>query len=308
GAAVGAEEQAERALDREPHRPDGVSQLLGGTVILEPPDRALRLVERLEDARGIDHRSAFDAQEPGTRAGPDERLRLVTRDSDPAARVLPLRLPTHELCNGLAGQAARVAELADDVQPGARVHLAVRRTHAMQAGPRIRLAGAREELELRGLDRAVLDFAEQLVERVRLDLELLEPRLPGHELGVAGFDAAKRPLQLDEPPERDRVPVLGRRHVLEGLARPLPVPAVVEQMAEVDARLVVVRIDLERAPQVAAGAGIIPEAVQRVAERGDGLGAVRPERGGLQEDLAGLLEEPLAVQRPAHREGPGGPP
>src|SRR5690606_6959564 len=151
----------------------------GGTVILEPPDRALRLVERLEDARGIDHRSAFDAQEPGTRAGPDERLRLVTRDSDPAARVLPLRLPTHELCNGLAGQAARVAELADDVQPGAGVHLAVRCAHAMQAGPRIRLAGARAALEPPGLDRAVLDFAEQLVERVRLDLELLEPRQIG---------------------------------------------------------------------------------------------------------------------------------
>src|SRR5690606_33665912 len=41
-------------------------------------------------------------------------------------------------------------------------------------------------------------------------------------------------------------------------------------------------------------------AVQRVAERGNGLRAVRPERGGLEEDLAGLGEQPLAVERAAH--------
>src|SRR5690606_3637186 len=131
-----------------------------------------------------------------------------------------------------------------------------------------------------------------LVERIRLDLQLLEPRLPAHELGVAGLDAAERALELDQAPERDGVPVLGGRHVLEGLERPLPVAPVVEQMAEVDAGLVMVRIQLEGAAQIAAGTGLVPEAVQRVAERGDGLRAVRPERGGLEEDLAGLGEEP----------------
>src|SRR5690606_27260950 len=127
---------------------------------------ALRLIERLEDARGIDHRSAFDAQKPRARAGADERLRFVARDPDPAARVLTLGLATHELCDGLARQAAGVAELTHDVQPGSREDLAVRRADAVQAGARLGLAGPGEELELRRLDGAVLELAEQLVERI----------------------------------------------------------------------------------------------------------------------------------------------
>src|SRR5690606_33774011 len=159
--------------------------------------------------------------EPRTRAGPDERLRLVAGDPDPGPRTLTLRLATHELCNGLARQAARVPELTDDVQPGAGVHLAIRRADAVHLRLRFRLrrAHALEQLELRRLQRPVLDLGEQLIERVRLHLELLEPRLPGHQLRVARLGAMECALQLDESPEGDRVPVLRRRHALEGLER-----------------------------------------------------------------------------------------
>src|SRR5690606_25863497 len=277
-------------------------ELIRGLVVPEDPDRGLHLVEGLEDASGVDHGSAFDAQETGTRTRANERLGLVTRDPDPAARVLLLRLTPHELCDRLAGQAARVAELADDVLPRSHVDLAVGRTDAVEAGARIRPAPAGEQLELGRLERPVLQLAEQLVERVRLDLELLEPRLPRYELRVAGLDAAQRTLQLDEAPERDGVPMLGRRHALEGLERALPIAAVVEQVPEIDACLVVIRIDLEGTAEIATRARFVAEAVQRVAERGDRLGAVRPQRGGVQEDLARLGVEPLAVERAPHRQ------
>src|SRR5690606_16668292 len=232
---------------------------------------------------------------------PEESLRVIARDPDPARRPHLLGFTTHELCDGLALPPTHISELAHDLQPRAHDHGA-----GLEADPMERLAGLRlradEEVELERLVAARLDLGEQLVQRIRVDLQLLQPGLPRDQLRIAGLQTVQRALQFDEPPERDRIPVLRRRHALQLLEGALPIATVIEEMPQVDPGLVVVRVELQRAAQIAASRHFVPEPVERVSERGHGLGAVRAEIHGLGEDVARVREHPLPVERAPHGE------
>ena len=69
----------------------------------------------------------------------------------------------------------------------------------------------------------------------------------------------KSPLELHEAPNSERIPVLLRRNPLELAQRALPVAAVVEEVAQVDARLVQIGIETQRATDLTAGADLVPE-------------------------------------------------
>src|SRR5690606_25774619 len=85
-----------------------------------------------------------------------------------------------------------------------------------------------------GLVDAPLDLGQQRVDRIGRGFDLLPARLPLREEGVAGAQAIDRLLQLDEAPQGERIPVIGRRYALELTERGLVLAPLVEQMAEVN--------------------------------------------------------------------------
>ena len=73
-------------------------------------------------------------------------------------------------------------------------------------------------------------------------------------------------------------------------------------MAEVDAGFVEVGIEAERTADLTTGAEFVSEPVQSVAQRRDGLGAIRPPGDGPGEYVARLRIESVPVERTPHRE------
>ena len=73
-------------------------------------------------------------------------------------------------------------------------------------------------------------------------------------------------------------------------------------MAEVDAGFVEVGIEAERTADLTTGAEFVSEPVQSVAQRRDGLGAIRPPGDGPGEYVARLRIESVPVERTPHRQ------
>jgi hypothetical protein len=132
--------------------------------------------------------------------------------------------------------------------------------------------------------------------------QLGQARVPRREPRVALAHAAQRLHELDGTPDPELVPVVLGRGALEVGERPGVVVGVVEQVAEVDARLDVVRVDGERALERLGGALVVAQPVQRVAHARHRLGVVgRLPHGGVEVAL-GLLDLPLAEERAPHLE------
>ena len=81
---------------------------------------------------------------------------------------------------------------------------------------------------------------------------------------------------------------------LEVVQRRLGLAPVVEHVGEVDPRLGVVRVELERPPDPEERAGIVAEPVRGVAEAGRRLGRVAVRGDGELEVAVGLRQQPLA--------------
>ena len=98
------------------------------------------------------------------------------------------------------------------------------------------------------------------------------------------------------------VPVLLGRDALEFPQSALPVPPIVQEVTEIDAGLVQVRIQPERAADLAAGADVVAQPMQGVAQRSGRLGVVGAPRRGLGEDVSALRVHGLTVERTPHGE------
>jgi hypothetical protein len=126
-----------------------------------------------------------------------------------------------------------------------------------------------EQLELAAghLDLAALvrdgavDLDEQLVDVVQLSAELGESLLPRLQVVVVLLELVRRTLELDQPPDPELVPVILGRRALEVIQRGLVVASVVQDVREVDARL-----------------GVLVVHLQRLAERRDRPRRPRPSR------------------------------
>src|SRR5688500_8860104 len=254
----------------------------------------IRSASIIEEGSGSD----FQIEQSRARAATQEPLRILVLHGHRADLFRLAREPEHEFGHVLARRTPRIAELHDDIEPGAGVHGSVRQRHAMHAA-RFTLA---EQLELRRLEKAQLDFREQRLDRIRLVLQLVKATLPERDVGMAGLDRVQRALQLQQPPDRDRIPVLRRRHLLQRIVRGLPLAAVVEEVAEIDARLVERRVLAQCASLLAQRAVLIAETVQRVAESGDHFRVLRMRAYGLLEYVACRLVQRLAVERAADRQ------
>jgi hypothetical protein len=90
--------------------------------------------------------------------------------------------------------------------------------------------------------------------------------------------------------------VVGGLGAVEVVERRLVLAAVVEDVAEVDARLDVVVVELQRAAQRRDRRVVVPEPVLRVADEGDRLGTLRGLLDGDVEEALGLLDQPLAEE------------
>ncbi len=94
--------------------------------------------------------------------------------------------------------------------------------------------------------------------------------------------------------------MLRGRNALQLAQRAASVAAVVEEVGQVDARLVQLRVQPQGAAQLAAGAEVVAQRVQGVAARRGELGVVRVRGRERREAHPRVGEEPLAVQRAAH--------
>jgi len=94
--------------------------------------------------------------------------------------------------------------------------------------------------------------------------------------------------------------VLTGRDPLELTERRLPVSPVVQDVAEVDAGLVEVRIKSQGTANLPSGSDLVPQTMQGVAERGRGVRTVRAISGDLREDVTGVRVEALSIERPPH--------
>jgi len=166
-----------------------------------------------------------------------------------------------------------------------------------------------EEFELRRVDMEErtpvglrLDLGQHPVDRVVERLERLEPFVPRSQACVPLLHLPERPLELEDPPHRDRIPMLHWRDSLELPQCTLPVPAVVEEMTSIDPRVVQIGIEPERPANLSARAEFIPQPMQAVSHRGGGLGVVREARGSPREDVARLGVHLLSVECPTHGE------
>ena len=140
-----------------------------------------------------------------------------------------------------------------------------------------------EELELvRVAHRAIgllrLDLGQQHVDRVGLACHLAEAAVPRRQLEVIVGQPVDRLLELDAAPDPELVVVIVGFGALEMVQRRLGLAPVVEHVGEVDARLGVLRLQLERPPDPEERAGIVAEPVRRVAEACRRLGATRRAR------------------------------
>src|SRR5690606_21525876 len=207
-------------------------------------------------------RSALDPQQSRARTGTEERLGIVRRNADPRPCTLLVGLAPHELCNRLAWGPDRIPELAHDVEPAPVIGLAIGEADAVD--PAVALG---PRLVFLGLEHAPLDLGQERVDRIERSLELHSPRLPLGQERMVGTQPIERLLQLHEAPERHRIPVLGRRNSLELPERGFELALLVEKVAEVDPRLVEVRVELQCATQLPTRGAHPSEAVERVAER-----------------------------------------
>jgi hypothetical protein len=181
-----------------------------------------------------------------------------------------------------------------------------RRDGRAEGGRGVALVVVGEEIELAAvelllLDR-LLDLGQQVVDRVRLALELLDALLPRGAARGRVTEAEDLLLQLDEAVHPELVPVVLGGRAVEVVERRLEVAAVVEQVPEVDARLDVVGVELQGTAQRGGGAVVVAQPVQGVADAGHRLGVLGLLARGHLEELARLLDQPLAEEGAADLE------
>src|SRR3989454_12085403 len=73
--------------------------------------------------------------------------------------------------------------------------------------------------------------------------------MPRDELGIVIGQAVNALLELDETPDREAIAVIGRRATLEVEQRRLVLAPIVQQVCEIDARLGVLQVEIERPAQ-----------------------------------------------------------
>src|SRR5256885_6220954 len=253
--------------------------------------------------------STNDAQQPRARTAANEALGVARRNLPSRERVASASLARHELLQRPPRElAARVTHLAHDVLPAADVLTAVRQQDAvldrvlLPALDEIREQRA-EELELSLvarlllLEHALLDVREHLIDVVRITRELSKSRLPRTQLAVPVPKLVDGLLELDEAPDSELIPVVLGRGEVELIERGLVLAAVVENVREIDARLGVLLVELQRAAQVHERRLVVAESVVHVAQARRRLGQVLLLARGDFEELARLLHHLFAEQR-----------
>ena len=99
------------------------------------------------------------------------------------------------------------------------------------------------------------------------------------------------------PPDAELVEVILGLGALELMERRLGLAAVVEQVGEIDPRLAVRRVELERSAEPVERPGVVPQPVRGVAETGGRVGRVGMGGGRQIEEPVGGRDVPLAEQR-----------
>src|SRR2546425_7763127 len=89
--------------------------------------------------------------------------------------------------------------------------------------------------------------------------------MPRDELGIVIGQAVNALLELDETPDREAVEVIGRRATLEVEQRRLVLAPIVQEVCEIDARLGVLQVELERPAQPVEGPAFVGEPMGGVA-------------------------------------------
>ena len=196
--------------------------------------------------------------------------------------------------------------LAHDLFPRPDIGRARHRAHAMDLEALVlhalQLGEQRaEQLQLaRIADLAVrrhrFDLREQEVFGGGVARELVEALVPGDELGIVVGEAVHGLLQLDEPPDRERVVVLLGTGALEMKQRGLVLATIIQQVRKIDTGFAEARVELERAAQPVEAAALVREPVRGVADTGGCIGGVgmRPQR--TFEETARLIEHAFAEQ------------
>ena len=177
------------------------------------------------------------------------------------------------------------------------MYLADRVLHPLELGEQ-----RAEQLQLaRIADLAIgphrFDLREQEVFRSGVAGELGESFVPGHELRIVVRQAVDAFLQLDEPPDRQRVVMLFGPCALEMEQRGFVFAAVVEQIGEVDTGFAEARVQLQGAAQPVQAAAFVREPVRGVPDAGGGISRVRMGTQRTLEETARVVERPFAEQR-----------
>ena len=151
---------------------------------------------------------------------------------------------------------------------------------------------------LRRLVRARLDLREHVVDVIGLARQLREALIPRLEILVLVLDAIDRLPEFHEPPDAQLVPMVVGRGLVEVVERGLVFTAVVENVAEIDAGLGVVAVELECAAQRRDRALVVAEPVLRVADARHGLGRVGRLLHRDVEEFTRVVHHPVAKERP----------
>ena len=204
--------------------------------------------------------------------------------------------------------------LQQDLVPIAPNRLPAKGHHQVRlALPRLLLHGVElaqeraEQLELVGIAHAAvgllgLDLGEQHVDGVRLAGHLAQTGEPWRQLGILIGQAIDGLLQLDVPPDAELVEVVLGLGALEVVERRLGLAAIVQQVGEVDARLAVRGIELERAPKPVERPRVVAEPVRGVAKAGGRVRRIRMGRRRQVEEPVRRRDVPFPEQRPANLE------
>src|SRR2546425_515297 len=224
--------------------------------------------------RALDRLMQYPEQ-PRVRAPTDEALRIRRGDGDAGLLASPVRHGHHVLLERPAGPLRRVVlHLPHDLLPGTDVGRTVEHTDAVDvARPRscfhpLQLREQRaEQLELPRIPHlAVLahgfELREQEVFRTGVRGQLVQAVMPRDELGIVIGQAVNALLELDETPDREAVEVIGRRATLEVEQRRLVLAPIVQQVCEIDARLGVLQVELERPAQPVEGHAFVKRAAR----------------------------------------------
>src|SRR6266513_4184401 len=126
--------------------------------------------------------------------------------------------------------------------------------------------------------------------------QLVQAVMPRDELGIVIGQAVNALLELDETPDREAVEVIGRRAALEVEQRRLVLAPIVQQVCEIDARLGVLQIELERPAQPVEGPAFVGEPMGGVAHARRGLRGVRMPGDRYFEETPRLIQHALAEQ------------